>query len=135
MDTTYEQWFEQVEADIAYEKANRPSYRTDIVLPYDFCVKVGVKPGFSQEKVEALLDSHFADYGIPKLDDFLWGWCNGSCSFSDEKHRDLLLAEAALVDLPWAAAALEYVLVGEPGTPTDDLLEYRRWQKGIQNDR
>lgn len=135
MDTTYEQWFEQVKADIAYEEAHRPSYRTDVVLPYDFCVKVGVKSGFSKEKVGALLDSHFADYGIPKLDDFLWGWRNDSCSFCDERHRDLLLAEVGLVDLPWAEAVLDHVLVGESGTPTDDLLEYRRWQKGLRHDR
>lgn len=126
----YRQWTQQVMADIAYEEVHRPSWRTDVRLPYYFCTKIGVKNGYSKEKVEALLDKHYGRYGIPKLDDFLWGWPDGDCSLGDKHHQSLILADCSLVQLSWAQDVLDYVITKEPGSPVDDLLEYWRCKKG-----
>lgn len=125
----YRRMAEQVEADIAYDESHRPSWRADVKLPYYFCTKIGVKNGYSRMDVESLLDKHYDRYGIPKLGDFLWGWPDGDCSLGDKRHQSLILADCSLVQLSWAQEVLDYVITAEPGSPTDDLLEYLRCAK------
>lgn len=106
----------------------KPSYWTDIELPTSFCVRAGVLQGFSQAKVEAALDKHFAAFGIPKISELTWGWPDGECSIFDGHHKAIMASELALVDYRWARESLDYLLVSEGTHHADDFIEYCRWQ-------
>lgn len=130
-DRLYADLAKQAMDELRRQPVEKPSYWTDIELPTSFCVRAGVLQGFSRAKVAAVLDKHFAAYGIPKISELTWGWPDGECSFFDEHHKAIMAAELALVDYGWAKESLDYLLVSEGTHRADDFIEYCRWQSEV----